>query len=172
MRSTTFALAFAALIAAPAAGFADAISDCNSDQADTVIKGCTQLIKGGKANNDALTIAFFNRGNAFDDNGDHDGAIADYTQMLKLKPDDVQGLYNRGLSYLAKEDYDSALADFGQAAKLQPDLARAIYNMGRAYEGKNDLKQALASYQKAAALAPDNKNVQEKIAEIKQKLGQ
>lgn len=172
MRLSTLALAFATLIALQSASFADPISDCNSEKPDVVIKGCTQLIKGGKASNDALAIAYFNRGNAFDDNGDHDGAIADYSQSIKLKPDYAQSFLNRGLSYMAKEDYDSALADFGQAVKLNPKFAKAIYNQGRAYEAKGDLKQALASYQQAAELAPNNKTVQKKIGEIKQQLGQ
>ena len=172
MRSTTLALAFAALLALPAAALADDIADCNSDQPDTVIKGCTQLIKAGNANNDALAIAFFNRGNAFDDNGDHDGAIADYTQSIKLKADDPNVFLNRGLSYMAKQDFDSALADFNQAVQLKPKFPRAIYNQGRAYEGKGDLKQALATYERAAALAPNNQNVAKKVTELKQKLGQ
>ena len=172
MRATTIALAFATLIALPAAGLADDISDCNSGQPDLVIKGCTQVIKAGTANNDALSIAYFNRGNAFDDNGDHDGAIADYTQSIKLKADYPQSYLNRGLSYMAKQDYDSALADFSQAVKLKPDFAKAIYNEGRAYEARGDLPTALQRYRKAARLAPNNQAVQKKLVEISKKLGQ
>lgn len=172
MRATTFALAFALLVSLPAAGFADDISDCNSDQPDTVIKGCTQVIKAGTANNDALSVAYFNRGNAFDDNGDHDGAIADYSQSIKLKADYPLTYLNRGLSYMAKQDYDQALADFMQAEKLSPNFAKAIYNEGRAYEARGDLPTALQRFQKAARLAPNNKAVQKKLAEVRQKLGQ
>jgi tetratricopeptide (TPR) repeat protein len=172
MRAPTFAFALATLLAFPAASFADDIADCNSDQADKVIKGCTQLIKAGNANDDALAVAYFNRGNAFDDAGDHDGAIADYTQSIKFKPDYAQTYYNRGLSYNDKQDYASALADFAQAIKLRPDFGRAYYAQGRAYEGKGDFKQALGSFEAAAKIAPDNKSVQKKIAEMKQKLGQ
>lgn len=172
MRATTFALAFATLLALPATGFADDIADCNSDKPDTVIKGCTQLIKAGNANNDALSVAYFNRGNAFDDLGDHDGAIADYSESIKLKPDYAESHYNRGLSYNDKEDYDNALADFAEAIKLKPDFARAYYAQGRAYEGKGDLQQALASFEEAGKRAPKNQTVQKKIAETKQKLGQ
>ena len=172
MRATTIALAFATLIAFPAAGFADDISDCNSDQPDVVIKGCTQVIKAGTANNDALALAYFNRGNAFDDNGDHDGAIDDYTQSIKLKADYELTYLNRGLSYMAKQDYDNALADFNQAEKLRPDFAKAIYNEARAYEARGDLPTALQRYRKAARLAPTNQSVQKKIAEISKKLNQ
>ena len=170
MRATTIALAFAMLIALPAAGFADDISDCNSDQPDVVIKGCTQVIKAGTANNDALALAYFNRGNAFDDNGDHDGAIDDYTQSIKLKADYELTYLNRGLSYMAKQDYDNALADFaGCAVIISHDR---FYNEARAYEARGDLPTALQRYRKAARLAPTNQSVQKKIAEISKKLNQ
>ena len=55
---------------------------------------------------------------------------------------------------------------------LDPNYAKAYYSRARVYQSKGDLKQALAGYEEAAKLAPDNKKVQEKIAEVKQKLGQ
>lgn len=172
MRFKTIALAFGMLLASSILVQADEISDCNGEKPDMVIKGCTQLIQGGKANNEALAIAYFNRANAFDDNGDHDGAIADYTQSIKLKPDYAQSHFNRGLAYLDKQDYARAIADFNQTVKLQPKFAKAYFNLGRAYEGKGDLKKALASYLEAASFAPTNATVQTKIAQLKQKLGQ
>ena len=172
MRVTTLALAFASLVALTAPGFADAVADCNSDQTETIIQGCTTLIDGGKTNNDALAVAYFNRGNALDDKGDHDGAIADYTASIKLKADYVDTYLNRGLSYFDKKDYENALADFTRAIALKPDFARAFYSRARVYEEQGDLKQALAGYEEAAKYAPNNKSVQKKLAEVKQKLGQ
>ena len=172
MRATTLALALTALTILPAQGFADAIADCNSDQSDTIISGCTQLIKSGKTNKDALAIAYFNRGNAYDDNGDHDGAIADYTASIKLKADYTDSYFNRGFSYEAKKDYDNAIADYTRVIALDPQYAKAYYSRARAYQAKGDLKQALAGYEEAAKLAPDNQAVQKKIAEVKQLLGQ
>ena len=134
MRATPFALALAALALLPAPGHADAIADCNSDKPEAVIKGCGQLIDGGKTGNDALAVAYFNRGNALDDQGDHDAAIADYTASIKLKPDYVDTYLNRGLSYQDKKDYENALADFTRAIAIKPDFARAYYARARVYE--------------------------------------
>lgn len=172
MRATSLSLAFASLLAVSAPAFADAIADCNSDKPDTVIQGCTQLIDGGKTSDDALAVAYFNRGNAYDDNGDHDGAIADYTAALKLKPDLGDAYLNRGFSYEGKKDYDNAIADYTRVIALNPTFAKAYYSRARVYEAKGELKQALAGYEEAAKLAPNNKTVQKKIAEVKQKLGQ
>lgn len=172
MRFTTPAIALMTLLALPATGSADAISDCNGDQPATVIQGCSQIIDGGKASDEAMAIAYFNRGNAYDDSGDHDGAIADYTAAIKLKPDFADSYFNRGFAYEDKQDYDSAIADYTALIKLSPDYAKAYYGRGRANEAKGDLKQALVDYQQAARLAPGNGTVLKKIAEVQQKLDQ
>ena len=172
MRATRFALALATLVALPAHAFADAIADCNSDQAETIIKGCSTLIDAGKTGKDALVVAYFNRGNAYDDSGDHDAAIADYTAALKIKKDYSDAYFNRAFAYEAKGDFDNAIADYTRVIALAPDYAKAYYSRGRAYEGKGDLKQALAGYEQALKLAPDNATVQKRIAEVKQKLGE
>lgn len=172
MRATPFALAFAALVLLPAPGRADAIADCNSDKPEAIIKGCGELIDGGKAGKEALAVAYFNRGNALSDQGDHEAAIADYTASIKLKPDYVDTYLNRGLSYQNMKDDKNALADFTRAIAIKPDFARAYYARARVYEDKGEMKQALAGYEEAAKYAPNNKAIQKKIAEVKQKLGQ
>lgn len=172
MRAWTIAVALTCLTVLPAHALADDISDCNSDNPATIIRGCGQIIDAGKASSDALAIAHFTRGNALLDQGDNDGAIADYTQSIKLKPDYPDSFYNRGLSYKAKQDYDSAIADFTAAIKLYPEFAKAYYSRATAYEAKGDLKTALTGYQDAARLAPGNAAVLKKIAAITQQLGE
>jgi tetratricopeptide (TPR) repeat protein len=172
MRVTPLALALATLMVLPAPGFADPIDDCNSNTPEYIIQGCTTLIDGGKTSDEALAVAHFNRANALDDKGDHDGAIADYTASIKLKPDYVDTYLNRGLAYQDKKDYENALADFTRAIALKPDFARAFYARARVYDEQGDLQQALAGYEEAAKYAPNNQDVQKRLAEVKQKLGQ
>jgi tetratricopeptide (TPR) repeat protein len=60
-------------------------------------------------------MAYNNRGNAGDDKGDLDGALKDYTEAIRLKPDDATAYYNRGIARRAKGDPAStkaAIADF------------------------------------------------------------
>ena len=172
MRAITAALAAATLLALAGPVLADDIADCNSDQPKLIISGCSAVIDAGKANKDALAVAFFNRGNALDDNGEHDKAIADYTNAIKLKPDYPDSYLNRGMSKEASQDYDGAIADYSQVVKLDPTYAKAFYARGRAYEAKGDLKNALASLQEAAKLVPNNAKLSQKISEVQQKLGQ
>jgi tetratricopeptide (TPR) repeat protein len=56
--------------------------------------------------------------------GRFDQAIADFTQAIKLKPNDATLYDLRGVAYYAKGDNEKALADHEQAIKLDPKYAR------------------------------------------------
>ena len=64
-----------------------------------------------------------NRGNDYLDNGDYDRAIADYTQAIRLDPNDAWAYNNRGSAYYNKGDWDRAIADFTQAVRIDPNFA-------------------------------------------------
>ena len=52
--------------------------------------------------------------------GDHDHAIADYTEAIHLKPDNADAYYNRGCSRWQLGEDERADADFEEAARLDP----------------------------------------------------
>ena len=56
---------------------------------DRVIASCSLLIRRRLASGDDLATAFKNRGNAYDDKGDHGLAVADYGQALAINPQDA-----------------------------------------------------------------------------------
>jgi tetratricopeptide (TPR) repeat protein len=55
---------------------------------------------------------------------EHDKAIADYTEAIRLKPDYARAYYNRGLAYQRKEDGIRAKADLDKAISLDPLLGK------------------------------------------------
>jgi tetratricopeptide (TPR) repeat protein len=71
-------------------------------------------------------IDYYNRGNTQRVWGDNQGAIADFNQAIKLKPDNDIAYYNRGLFKNDLKDYQGAIADYNQAIKLNPDYAIVI----------------------------------------------
>src|SRR5882724_10035228 len=67
----------------------------------------------------------FERGLEASRGPDHDLAIADYNEAIRLDPKNAAAYNNRGFAYGQKGDYDKALADFSEAIRLKPDYAVA-----------------------------------------------
>src|SRR6185436_1720852 len=88
---------------------------------------------------------------------DHDKAIADLTEAMKLLPNAAGMYYNRGYSYFAKGQHDRAIADYSEAIKINPRLAAAYNNrcLTRGVIGK-DLADALKDCDEALRLLPGN----------------
>jgi len=53
-----------------------------------------------------LATAYYNRGNIHFQNGDYDKAIADYDQVILLKPNNANAYYNRSRAYDDKGEYE------------------------------------------------------------------
>jgi tetratricopeptide (TPR) repeat protein len=69
-----------------------------------------------------LAEAYFDRGGAKVSKSDWDGAIADYSAAIQLKPDYPEAYYNRGSARGSKGDETGATADHARAFQLKPDL--------------------------------------------------
>ena len=97
----------------PTPALADDGSVCGSDtlSADAALAACTRLIASGRYFGAGLAIAFTNRGRAYEKKGDHDRAIADYSEAIRLDPKDARAVTSRGVAYDAKGDHDRAIAD-------------------------------------------------------------
>ena len=98
---------------------------------------------------------YFTWGNTKYDLGDYKGAITDYTQAIRLKPDYAAAYNNRGL---AKDDlgqHFAAIADYDSAIRLKPDYADPYYNRGLAKHNLGQHFAAIADYDVAIRLKPD-----------------
>jgi tetratricopeptide (TPR) repeat protein len=97
--------------------------------ADVAIAACTSTIRSGDVHGDGLIAAYVNRGYRYDDKGDHDRAIADYTEAIRLKPklhlDHV--FFRRCWDYAKKDEHDRAVTDCSQAIRLNPRSEGALY---------------------------------------------
>jgi tetratricopeptide (TPR) repeat protein len=54
---------------------------------------------------------------------DHDSAIADFTEVIRLDPNNAAAFYNRGKAYWGKDNYERSAADYTEAVRLDPDNA-------------------------------------------------
>ncbi len=110
-----------------------------------------ERLLGGKPD----SAAFFNSGATKRAQGDLEGAIADFTKTIELRPDFMAAYVNRGIAKQAKRDLDGAIADFTKAIELQPDNVAAHVCRGSAKHAKGDLDGAIADHTKAIELKPE-----------------
>ncbi len=143
------------------ADFTQEIRRCDSDGShpDIRIVACTRNIQSGRFSGRNLAVAFANRGHAYKSKGQWDRAIADYSEAIRLKPDDAQIFNNRGNAHYYNGQLDRAIEDYDEAVRLQPDLAEAFGNRGNVYRKKGRFDRAIEEYGKALHVQPDNAQV-------------
>jgi tetratricopeptide (TPR) repeat protein len=137
-RGTLATLAFTStvwLAATPAA--ADDVDTCGKASGDEAIAACTRAINSGRYSGRQLAALFNNRCSEWNGKQERQGAIADCSQAIRLKPDHADAFYNRGNTYNAKGPYDRAIEDYNQAIRLNPNDACAFFNRGVSWERKN-----------------------------------
>ncbi|XHX78602.1 MAG: tetratricopeptide repeat protein [Stenomitos frigidus ULC029] len=102
---------------------------------------------------DPKTAKDFNqRGTSKAQNGDLEGAIADFDQAIRLKLDYATAYYNRGTAYARTGNVRAALADYTQVIALKPNNAAVRYSRGLLRANTGDRAGAIVDFQQAAAL--------------------
>lgn len=119
------------------------------DDPDLVIHHCTRSIHSDRLSDKNLATALNNRGIAHVVKGNLDSAIYDFTQSIRLSPNEAGGFHNRAQAYFTKQDYDRALSDYQSAARIDPkgSDARALglvsFYLGRMAESAEALDRAV-----------------------------
>jgi|GEM_PF-3916430 len=97
--------------------------------------------------------------NKQDNNSDQ--AIADFSIVLRMDPNNAEILYNRGYSYFSSGKYSLAIADFSKVISLKPDYAEAFCSRGAAYffrnygnKSESDYLKAMSDFNTAIKLKP------------------
>jgi Zn-dependent protease with chaperone function/Tfp pilus assembly protein PilF len=94
-------------------------------------------------------------------NGDFDSAIADYTDVLRIKPDYLEALSGRGDAYYYNGDFDLAIADYTEFLRINVNVAArgdAFNTLGVIRYAKGDFDQAIDDF--TAALNISSKNLE------------
>ena len=95
-------------------------------------------------------------GNAALADGDVDGAIAAYEEVLAVAPDLPEVHHNLGLAYNRKEDWERAGQEFRKAAELDPDFAEPHGALAVMLANAGHRDEAIVELQQAVGLDPDN----------------
>src|SRR5467141_1851153 len=93
------------------------VCDGTSGTIDDRISACTRAIESGDLSPKLLAEAFYNRGVEWTANRDDDRAIADFTESLRLNPQDAMAFRSRGIAWITKKNYERAILDLDQAVR-------------------------------------------------------
>jgi protein O-GlcNAc transferase len=99
--------------------------------------------------------AYNDHGNALQDVGQLDAAVASYRRALELKPYLADAHNNLGNALQKLGQFDDAMARYRRAIAIKPDFALAYNNLGSALRKIGRLDDALANYRTAAQIKPD-----------------
>ena len=117
-------------------------------------------------------LDFIFRGAEKGELGDYKGAIFDFTQAIRLKPDSDLAYMLRGEAKYSLRQYAAAIADFDTAIRLTPDFASAYLNRGIAKAELEQYHAAISDFDTAIRLAPDYATAYYNRGIAKYRLGQ
>ncbi len=98
---------------------------------------------------------FFNVGNALDDLGRYEEAIASFDKAIEFEPDFHEAWNNRGAALGYLERYEEVIASCDKAIEFEPDFHEAWSNRGNALRNLERYEEVIASYDKALEVKPD-----------------
>lgn len=100
-------------------------------------------------------IIYFHRGINRHTSGDIKGAIAEYNQALRLRPDFAEVYYKRGISRYKLGDLKGAILDYNQAISLNPNYAGVYNHRGFTRHDLGDFPGAIRDFNQALKLNPN-----------------
>src|SRR6266496_940356 len=121
---------------------------------------------------DELAAVYQRRGYADASEQSYQDAITEYSEALKLTPQDVRIYEQRAAVEMKINDYDKALADYSEIIKLKPNEARYYNYRAYIYELKNELKNSLADTEKVLKQDPNNQEAKARKQRIEQKIAE
>lgn len=137
-----------------------------------VLSLLTASIMSGCANfksNQAMT--HYNAGKTLQDDSKYDGAIAEFSEAIKIDPVFTDAYISRGYTYILKGNYDLAIVDYTKAISLDPDNPMAFNGRGAAYLYTKQFDLALQDYYRSLEIEPGQEQIQKNIDYCKKMMG-
>lgn len=117
-----------------------------SDPANLIIE-LTKMLTPPPTDAKAAADIYYNRGAAYASNKDYAKAVADFTKVTALTPNDKDVYITLAQTQFVASDIDGAIASYTKAIALNPDKAELVAARADLYIGKGDQ----ASFAKADA---------------------
>ncbi len=120
--------------------------------------GCQQQedieVESSSSNSDEAET-YNKHGNARYQQGDFQGAIADYTKALAINPNLAKAYYNRANVRCEQGDFQGAIADYTKALQIKPNYTQAYHNRGHTRYQQGDIEGAITDYTDALKFDPN-----------------
>ena len=98
----------------------------------------------------------FKSGEGKYEQGDYQGAIADWSRAIEINPRHAGTYFYRGNAKHDLKDYHGAIDDYNKVIEIDPQFAVAYYNRGIAKGNLDDMRGACADWIKSASLGDDD----------------
>ncbi|MCL2194247.1 MAG: tetratricopeptide repeat protein [Treponema sp.] len=83
-------------------------------------------------------------------------AIGDFTNAIRLDPDNTIAHFERGIAYMNIGEVDRAMADYNRAVMLNPNSARIISARGLGHRQRGEFDRAIADFHEGIRLDPNH----------------
>jgi len=117
-------------------------------------------------------LYYSTRGENYQNQGDYEQAITEYTKAIQLDPSLSSPFYNRGIAYSRIGDYENAILDFTHVIETNPNDSEAYFERGNNYFQKSDFESAIRDYSKVIQLIPNYDRAYNNRGVAYEKLGQ
>jgi tetratricopeptide (TPR) repeat protein len=126
--------------------------DCDQNEIERRIAGCTRLIEQGPSNMRAGALN--NRGIAYFVKKDFTRSLADYDEALRIDPRYLKAYVNRALTLSAMGDRAREIQDWDMVIRLNPRHANAYRLRGAALSLQGEHDRAIRDLDEAIRLSP------------------
>ena len=99
--------------------------------------------------------AHMDRGVNYEQKGQYDKAISEYTKAIEINPKLTGAYLVRGQCYTQKGQYDRAIADYNKAIEIDPEDFVTFLLRSQAYLQKGQYDKAISDANKAIEMKPN-----------------
>jgi small glutamine-rich tetratricopeptide repeat-containing protein alpha len=151
-----------------AASPADAAASPSSSAADAA--PAAEVTAATKAAAEAAK----NEGNALLGKGDHTGAVAKYSEAIRLNPAHAIYYANRAAAHVNLKQYSKAADDARDSIRIDPAYPKSHYRLGQSLAALGEYEECLPAFERALALSSKDEGmavtIREQIRQAKAKL--
>ena len=102
------------------------------------------------------SVQYHQRAHEAHQRGEYDSAIADYSEAIRINPNEANIYYNRGTANFYIAQYESAIDDFDEAIRINPNDERFYNNRGLAKRHLGQYESAVDDFDEAIRINPND----------------